>query len=147
VFEIQTTYLVPDASAIAGIAEIDRAGVRIAVPAKSAQEAHLTKTLKAATLIPVPAEQPRLAIDMLKAGEADAFSHVAPMLAVVQGDLPGSRLLAGSYFNVPIAIGVAKGRPAAVADYARTFVEQAKQSGLLAQTLARNAVTGVTLGA
>jgi polar amino acid transport system substrate-binding protein len=147
VFEIQTTYLVPDASAIAGIAEIDRPGVRIAVPAKSAQEAHLTKMLKAATLIPVPAEQPRLAIDMLKAGEADAFSHVAPMLAVVQGDLPGSRLLAGSYFNVPIAIGVAKGRPAAVADYARTFVEQAKQSGLLAQTLARNAVTGVTLGA
>jgi polar amino acid transport system substrate-binding protein len=146
VFEIQTTYLVPEASTIVSIAEIDRAGVRIAVPAKSAQEAHLTKTLTAATLIPVPAEQPRQAIEMLKAGEADAFSHVAPMLASVQGDLPGARLLPGSYFNVPIAIGVAKGRPPAVADFARTFVAQAKGSGLLLQTLARNAVTGITAG-
>ena len=82
---------------------------------------------------------------MLKAGEADAFSHVAPMLASVQGDLPGARLLPGSYFNVPIAIGVAKGRPPAVADFARTFVAQAKGSGLLLQTLARNAVTGITV--
>jgi polar amino acid transport system substrate-binding protein len=143
VFEIETTYLVPEASAIAGITEIDRAGVRIAVPAKSAQEAHLRKTLTAATLIPVAAEEPRLAIDMLKAGAADAFSHVAPMLASVQGNLPGSRLLAGSYFNVPIAIGVAKGRPPAVAGFARTFAEQAKQSGLLRQTLARDAITGI----
>jgi len=144
VFEIQTTYLVPAASPIASITEIDRAGVRIAVPAKSAQEAHLAKTLAAATLVPVPAEQPGLAIEMLKAREADAFSHVAPMLAAVQGDLPGARMLPGSYFNVPIAIGVAKGRPGAVADFARMFVEHAKQSGLLQQTLARNAVTGIT---
>jgi polar amino acid transport system substrate-binding protein len=145
VFEIQTTYLVPAASTIASIAEIDRAGMRIAVPAKSAQEAHLTKTLTAATLLPVPAETPQRAIDMLKAGEADAFSHVAPMLAAVQGNLPGSRILPGSYFNVPIAIGVAKGRPPAVADFARTFVEHAKHSGILLQAIARNAVTGVTV--
>jgi polar amino acid transport system substrate-binding protein len=143
VFEIETTYLVPEASAITSIAEIDRAGVRIAVPAKSAQEAHLIETLTAATLFPVPAEEPRLAIDMLKAGAADAFSHVAPMLAAVQRTLPGSRLLAGSYFNVPIAIGVAKGRPAGVADFARAFVGEAKHSGLLQQTLTRNAVTGI----
>ena len=83
---------------------------------------------------------------MLKAGEADAFSHVAPMLAAVQGDLPGARMLPGSYFNVPIAIGVAKGRPAAVADFARTFAEHAKHSGLLPQAIARHGVTGVTVG-
>jgi len=143
VFEIQTTYLVPAASAITSIGEIDRASVRIAVPAKSAQQAHLTKTLTAATLVPVPAEEPWQAIDLLKAGEADAFSHVAPMLAAVQSDLPGSRLLPGSYFNVPIAIGVPKGRPGVVAEFARTFVEQAKHSDLLRQILARNAVTGI----
>ena len=146
-FEIQTTYLVPEASPIASIAEIDRAGVRIAVPAKSAQEAHLTKTITAATLLPVPAETPQRAIDMLKAGDADAFSHVAPMLAAVQGGLPGARLLPGSYFNVPIAIGVAKRRPPAVADFARTFAGHAKHSGLLLQAIARHGVTGVTIGA
>jgi polar amino acid transport system substrate-binding protein len=147
VFEIQTTYLVPAGSTIASIAEIDRAGVRIAVPAKSAQEAHLTKTITAASLIPVPAENPQQALGLLKAGEADAFSHVAPMLAVVQGGLPGAWLLPGSYFNVPIAIGMAKGRPAAVADVARTFVEHAKRAGLVSQAIARHAITGVTVPA
>lgn len=146
VLEIQTTYLVPAASTIASIAEIDREGVRIAVPEKSAQEAHLTKTITAAALLPIPAGMPQRAIAMLKAGEADAFSHVAPMLAAVQGDLPGARILPGSYFNVPIAIGVAKGRPPAVADFARTFVEHAKHSGILLQAIARNALTGVTVG-
>jgi polar amino acid transport system substrate-binding protein len=147
VFEIQTTYLVPATSTITCIAEIDRPGVRIAVPAKSAQEAHLTKTIAAATLIPVPAENPQQALGLLKAGEADAFSHVAPMLAVVQGGLPGARLLPGSYFNVPIAIGVAKGRPAAVSDVARTFVEDAKRAGSVSQAIARHAGTGVTVAA
>ena len=144
VFEIQTTYLVPQASPIAAIAEVDRAGVRVAVPAKSAQEAHLARTLTAATLVPVPAEQPLRAIEMLKAGEADAFSHVAPMLATVQAELPGARMLPGRYFNVPVALGVPKGRPPAVADFARMFVEHAKHSGLLLKILARNAVTGIT---
>ena len=146
VFEIQTTYLVPASSAIARIADIDRVGTRIVVPAKSAQEAHLSTTVTAATLLPIPAEAPDRAIDMLKAGEADAFSHVAPMLAAVQGGLPGSRILPGSYFNVPIGIGVAKGRPAAVADYARTFAEDVKRSGFVQQAIVRNAVTGVVVG-
>jgi polar amino acid transport system substrate-binding protein len=145
VFEIQTTYLVPEASTIARIADVDRTGVRIAVPARSAQEAHLTKTITAATLLPVPPEAPQRAIDMLKAGEADAFSHVAPMLAAVQDGLPGSRLLPGSYFNVPIAIGVAKGRPSAVADFARGFAEHVKHSGFLLQAITRNGVAGVTV--
>jgi polar amino acid transport system substrate-binding protein len=136
---------VPATSLIASIAEVDRAGTRIAVPAKSAQEAHLIKTITAATLIPVPPESPQRAIDLLKAGEADAFSHVAPMLAAVQSELPGARLLPGSYFNVPIAIGVAKGRPPAVADFARMFAEDMKQSGRLQQAFARHAVAGMAI--
>ncbi len=146
VVEIQTTYLVPPASNILSIAEIDRPGMRIAVPAPSAQEAYLRRTITAAELLPIPPEAPQRALDMLKAGEADAFSHVAPMLAAVQADLPGARILPGSYFNVPIAIGVAKGRPGAVADFARDFVEHAKQSGLLLQAIARAGVTGLVVG-
>lgn len=147
VFEIQTTYLVPASSTIASIADIDRSGVRIAVPARSAQEAHLTGIIKAATLIPVPAETPQRAIEMMKAGEADAFSHVAPMLAAVQGVLPGSRILPGSYFNVPIAIGVAKDRPAAVADFARAFAGHAKQTGIVRDAIARSGESGLTVAA
>lgn len=147
VFEIRTTYLVPPTSTIASIAEVDRAGVRIAVPVRSAQHAHLSKTIAAAELLPIAPEAPQRAIEMLRAGEADAFSHVAPMLAAVQGELPGARILAGSYFNVPIAIGVAKRREPTVAEFVRAFAEDVARSGFLRGAIDRAGVSGLVAGA
>ena len=76
VIGIQTTFLVPASSPINEIGEVDRPGVRVAVPQNSAQAAHLAKIMTHARLIPVPAENPAQAIALLGAGEADAFSHV-----------------------------------------------------------------------
>jgi polar amino acid transport system substrate-binding protein len=146
VLDLQTTYLVPAGSTIQSIAEIDRPGVRILVPQRSAQEAHLKKIITRATMISVPVEQPRHAVEMLKAGQADAFSHVVPMLASAQPDLPGSRILPGSYYNVPIAIAVAKGRGAAAADYARAFAQDVKRSGFVLEAITRAGLTGVVVG-
>jgi polar amino acid transport system substrate-binding protein len=147
VLDIQTSYLVPASSPIASIAEIDRPGVRIAVPSPSAQEAHLRATIAQATLRPVAAENAGAALALIAAGEADAFSHVAPMLAVAQRDLPGSRILPGSTFNVPIAVGVAKGRPPEVAAFLRRFVDEVKAKGLVRQAIARAGVVGVVASA
>jgi polar amino acid transport system substrate-binding protein len=143
VLDIQTSYLVPPTSTIQAITDIDRADVRILVPARSAQEAHLKGTIARAKLIPVAPENPDAAIAMLAAGAADAFSHVAPVLAAAQSRLPGARILPGSYFNVPIAIGVAKGRSAAVQDFARRFAVDVKASGFVRQAIARAGVTGI----
>src|SRR5262249_41068140 len=88
-FYLETRFLVPASSTLTAISEIDRPGVRIAVPGRSAQDAHLKKTITHATLIPVPAHNPKEATDMLAAGEAEAFSHVAPMLTRAQSSLPG----------------------------------------------------------
>jgi hypothetical protein len=63
----------------------------------------------------------------------------------VQGDLPGARILPGSYFNVPIAIGIAKGKPAAVVAFARAFAEDVKRSGLVQQAIDRAGVAGVVV--
>jgi polar amino acid transport system substrate-binding protein len=143
IFEIQTSYLVPGRSTISNIAEIDRPGVRIAVPSPSAQETHLRKTILHARFIPVPPEQPRAALDRLAAGDADAFSHVTPMLTASQSGLPGSRILPGSYFNVPIALGLAKGRGEAAAGLARSFVEDARRSGLVQRAINRAGINGI----
>ncbi len=143
VLELQTSYLVPAASRITSIAEIDRPGVRIAVPSPSAQVAHLKQIITAAKLVPVAAENFKAATDLLAAGEADAFSHVAPMLAVAQQALPGSRILPGSYFNVPIAVGVAKGKAPEVAEFLRTFVDDVKENGFVRQVIERAGAVGV----
>jgi polar amino acid transport system substrate-binding protein len=137
VIGLRTTFLVPAASSIKTIAEIDRLGVRIVVPARSAQGEHLDRIIKQATLLRVPVETTKPAVDMVLASQADAISHVVPMLATAQPHLPGSRILPGSYYNVPIAIGYARGQPAAVAEYCRKFVEDVKASGFAQKAIDR----------
>jgi polar amino acid transport system substrate-binding protein len=146
VLDLQTTYLVPASSRIHSIAEIDQPGLRILVPQRSAQEAHLKKTITKATMISVAVETPRLAVDQLKAGQADAFSHVVPMLVSAQADLPDSRILPGSYYNVPIAIGVAKNRAPSALEYCRRFTDEVKKSGFVQGAIERAGVKGVVVG-
>jgi polar amino acid transport system substrate-binding protein len=134
---LRTTFLVPAGSTIKTIPEVDQAGVRIVVPARSAQGEHLEKIITKATMVPVPVETPQPAVDMLIAGKADVFSHVVPMLATAQPSLPGSRILPGSYYDVPIAIGYGKGQSAAVVEYCRKFVDDVKTSGFLQQAIDR----------
>ncbi len=146
VLDLQTAYLVPAGSPITSIDAIDRPGIRILVPERSAQQVHLKATLRHAAMIPVPAGAPREAIARLAAGEADAFSHVVPMLAAAQASLSGSRILPGSYFDVPVAIATAKERPQAAA-FCRRFVEEAKAAGLIAAAIARAGVLGLVVSA
>ena len=132
-----TTFLVPAASSITSIPEVDQAGVRIVVPARSAQGEHLEKIITKASMIRVPVETPQPAVDMLIAGKADVFSHVVPMLVTAHLALPGSRILPGSYYNVPISIGYPRGAPPAVAAFARAFVADMKSSGFAQKAVDR----------
>lgn len=134
---LRTTFLVPAASPIKSIAEVDQPGLRIVVPARSAQGEHLEKIITKAALIRVPVETPQPAVDMIVAGKADVFSHVVPMLATAQASLPGSRILPGSYYNVPIAIGYSKGQSAAVVEFCRQFVADVKASGFVQKAIDR----------
>jgi polar amino acid transport system substrate-binding protein len=134
---LRTTFLVPASSTVKSIPEIDQAGTRIVVPARSAQGEHLEKIIKHATMLRVPVETTKPATDMIAAGQADAFSHVVPMLASAQPALPGSRILPGSYYNVPIAIGTPKGSPPAVVDFAKAFVADMKASGFAQKAIER----------
>jgi polar amino acid transport system substrate-binding protein len=134
---LRTTFLVPASSPITSIAEVDQAGVRVVVPARSAQGEHLEKILSKATMVRVPVETTKPATDLILSGQADAFSHVVPMLAQAQPALPGSRILPGSYHDVPIAIGYPKGSPAPVVEFCKNFVSEMKASGLAQRAIDR----------
>jgi len=134
---LRTTFLVPASSTIERISEIDRAGVRIVVPARSAQGEHLEKIIANATMLRVPVETTKPATDLIATGQADAFSHVVPMLAKAQPALPGSRILPGSYYDVPIAIGYPKGSPPVVVEFCKSFVTDMKASGFAQKAIDR----------
>src|SRR5262249_43203292 len=143
---LQSSFLVTADSPITSMEAVAWPGTTIVVPARSAQEAHLRATHPHARLLTIPPEAPGEAIARLAAGDGEAFCHVVPMLAAVQPRLPGSRILPGSTFTVPVAIASARDRPAAAAAFCRRFAADVKSSGFVADAIARAGVKGVVVG-
>lgn len=140
--EIEATYLVPAGSPIRTIDDVDRPGVRIAVANKAAYDLYLSRTLKHAEL--VRAEGIDGSYALFVAQRLDVLSGLKPRLLMDVETLPGARILDGRFTAIQQGIGTPKARTAAAA-YLSAFVEDAKFSGLVAQTIARHGVRGVTV--
>jgi polar amino acid transport system substrate-binding protein len=140
--EIPATYLVPAGSPIRTIADVDRAGVRIAVAENSAYELYLSRSITRATLMRAPGIEGslRLFLD----DKLEVLSGLKPRLLMDVEKIPGARLLDGQFTAVQQAIGTPKGRDAAVR-YLRRFVEDVKASGFVTGAIARNGVEGVSV--
>ena len=140
--EIEATYLVPPGSPLKTIPEVDRAGIRIAVPAKAAYDLYLTRTLQHATL--TRAAGADAAFKMFLADKMDALAGLKPQLEMDHEKLPGSRMLEGRFTAVQQAAGTPRGHDAG-ARYLAEFIEDIKASGLVARTIDRNRIRGLTV--
>ena len=142
--EIEATYLVPPGSPLKSIEDVDKAGIRIAVPTRSAYELYLTRTLKAAKLVHEKGSDN--ALKRLIDDKLDALAGLRPRLVTDHEKLPGSRILEGRFTAVQQAAGTPKGRSAG-AQYLREFIEDVKASGLVAKTIEKNNIRGLTVAA
>ena len=140
--EIDTTYLVPSGSPLRTLDDVDREGIRIAVSEKSAYDLFLTRSLKRAQLIRIPGVN--ASVDFFFAGKLDALAGLKSLLIDVAAGHPGTRVLEGRFTTVQQAVGTPKSREAA-ARYLADFVEEIKASGLVARTIERNGVRGVSV--
>ena len=140
--EIDSTYLVPAGSPLRSLADVDRAGVRIAVSDKSAYDLFLTRTLKNARLVRAPGVDD--SVELFINGKLDALAGLKPLLVDVAARLPGSRVIDGRFTAVQQAAGIPKGRPGA-AKYLREYIENVKASGLVAKTIEKNGIRGLTV--
>jgi polar amino acid transport system substrate-binding protein len=134
IFQFDYTLLVPAGSAIRTVADADRPGVRIAAVRDHASTNELSRQLKQAQL--VYAEIPGPTFNLLRAGEADAMASARNTLLMYSTRLPGSRVLADRYGVNINRIVVPKGKTEWLA-YISEFVEEAKASGFVQQTIDR----------
>ena len=140
--EIPVTFLVPAGSRIKTIADVDREGVRIAVSARSAYDLYLSRNLKQAKLERV--EGLDSSYDLFVKQKLEVLAGLRPRLMSDAEKLPGSRILEGQITGVQQAVGTKKGREAGAA-YLSEFVEEVKRSGLVARTIEKHKVRGVTV--
>ena len=139
--ETDATYLVPAGSPLRTAADVDRKGVRIAVSAKGGNDLFLTRTLKNATLVRAPS--PEATFKLFVADKLEAYASLKPSLLAIADKLPGSRLVEGRYTVIGYSAGVPKGRDAG-AQYLGEFIEDAKASGLVAKSIEKHGVRGLS---
>jgi polar amino acid transport system substrate-binding protein len=140
--EIEATYLVPAGSQIRSVGEVDRPGVRIVSPAKSAFDLYLARTIDKAQLVQI--EGTRAAREHFVREKLDALAGLRPGLLEIAPTLPGSRILDGNFTVVRHTVGTPRGRDAAAA-YLRDLVEDVKASGLVAQWIKKSGVKGLSV--
>jgi polar amino acid transport system substrate-binding protein len=137
--EIEATYLLPPGSTIQSIDEVDRPGNRISVSKGSAYGLWLENHIKQADLRAV--EGGDAAFEQFVNDQMEAFAGLRPGLVSLAEKLPGSRILDGQFASVQQAIGINKGNEAAYT-WLKTFVEEAKASGLVASFIETFGVQG-----
>ena len=140
--QIEATYLVPAGSPLKNVADADRPGIRIAVPAKSAYDLALTRIIKQAQL--VRSANTGAAFQNFMGEKLDALAGLKPVLIELAPKVPDSRILDGNFSVIQHTVGTPKGRVAAAA-YLREFVEDVKAKGLVAQWIEKSGVKGLSV--
>ena len=140
--EIEASYLVPAGSRLNTIADVDAPGVRIAVTGRSAYGLWLDRNIKRATL--VRSDTIDKAYEDFVRDKLEALAGLRPRLLTDQEKLPGARIIDGKFSSVQQAIGTPRKNTASI-DFLRTFVEEAKSSGLVARLIERHKVRGLSV--
>lgn len=133
---IEGTYMVPVGSPLKEIAGVDKPGIRIAVGLGSAYDLYLTRTIRNATVVRAATGGGRAMIELFIKDKLDVAAGVRQQLEVYAKDHPEVRIMPGRFQEIQQAMGTPKGRLAG-ASYLRTFVEDVKANGFVAQAIRR----------
>ncbi len=136
--EIESTYLVPNGSSLQSVNEVDAKGIRIAVYGRAAYGLWLNGNIKHAEL--VNTEGMDASFDLFVEQSLDALAGIRPRLVDDVKKLPGSRVLDGQFSAVQQAIGTKPDRKKAAA-FLQDFIDEAKETGLVARLMAKHGVT------
>lgn len=131
---IDGTYLVRKDSAFSSVADLDRAGVTIAVGRGAAYDLFLTRTLNNATLLRMPTSLE--AIEQFRSGGADAAAGIREGLENAARGTSDLRVLDDRFMQIGQAIAVPDTRDPAGSAYIDSFVEEMKDNGQIRAALA-----------
>ena len=137
---VELGYLVPARSSVSTIADIDKPGVRVGVTAGGSSHATLSREFRNAAVVPAPAVAAGIA--MLAKSEIDAYATNKAILYEMSDQLPGSRVLDGKWGIETFAVGIPKGRGAALASV-RIFAAAVKSEGLVERAAEQAGMRGI----
>ena len=140
---VQQSFIVPDASSIQNVGDIDKPGVRVSGGVGEYITLYLKRNIRQATLIET---NNTLADTKAKFGARviDAFGANRQRLTTWLKEMPGYRLLPDNLFGVPQTIIVGKDKTEALAAV-NAFIDDVRASGFLQEALARSHIVGIAV--
>ena len=140
---IEGSYLVRRNSPLQHNAQVDAAGIRVAVGQGSAYDLFLTRELKAAQI--VRADGAVGASATFERQHLEVLAGIRQMLESQAAQHPELRLLSGHFMVIQQAMGCPASRGAGAAEFLRQFVEDMKISGFVAEALKRHRIQGASV--
>src|SRR4029077_461488 len=108
------------------VGDVDRPGIRVAVPRRDAVDLRLSRILQRAEL--VRADSQAAGVALLRSGQVNAYAAPRSSLLALSDEVPGSRVLDDGFGAIAWAAFVPKGHAARLA-FVSDFIEHAKASG------------------
>lgn len=140
-FHVEYVYVSAPGREFADPSQVDRPGVRIAVPRNASADVYLSRNLKSAELVRVDGDM-SVAIDMLRAGQAEVYASSINSAGALVKRMPGAKIV-GPFQTVVFAVAVQKGRSPQAHEQLARWIDEAKASGLVQGALDRAGAKGV----
>ena len=142
-FHVEYVYVSAPGRDFANPGEVDRPGVRIAVPRNASADVYLSRNLKSAQLVRVDGDV-NVAIELLRADQADVYASSINSGGALVNRMPGAKIV-GPFQTVVFAVAVQKGRSPAAHEQLARWISEAKASGLVQSALDRAGAKGVRI--
>ena len=137
--QVELGYLVPAASPLRSVADVDRPGVRVGVTQGSSSQVTLAQLYQYAAL--APSNSMAEAQQALRSGAVQAYATNKAVLSEMGDAMPGYRILEGRWGVENMALAIPKGRDAGL-PWLRQFAAQMQASGQLKTSIARAGLRG-----
>jgi polar amino acid transport system substrate-binding protein len=132
-FHVEYVYVAAPGKAFANPSDVDRSGVRIAVPRNASADVYLSRNLKSAELVRVDGDV-NVAIEMLRAGQADVYASSINSGRSLESRMPGAKVI-GPFQTVVFSVAAQMGRSQAAHQQLAQWINEAKAAGLVAKAL------------
>ena len=138
--QIEGAYLVPQDSPITANEQVDQPGTTVVVGAGSAYALYLARSVRHATLLPVPTSE--AVADAMVAGGHPVAAGVRQQMEADAKRIGGLRVLDGRFMVINQAMAMPRERSDEAHAWLADFVERMKRDGVVAECLQRHGIQG-----
>ena len=125
--------------------QVDRPGVKIGVGQNSFSDQFLSRSLKSAELVRLPAGTG--GIEALNSGKADVWAISATRAQEIANGVRGAKVVPGAFTSERYMLTLPKGRSSAARDKIIEIVSEAKKAGVVRKAIEHPGLTGVRVAA